>query len=779
MNRFLRALQAWQDSSANPAQRLPTALQFPVNDICNSNCQMCHIWKRKRDYEMSPNEVRIVLSDPLFREVQNVGINGGEPTLRADLEDLVAVIVETLPKLESVALITNALRASRVINAVESIGRRCKDAGKHLDVMVSLDGIGDVHDRVRGVPGNFASANVVIDYLLSTPWVASCRLGCTIIAENAFGVEDVLEFANRKGIYVRFRLGVPHPRLYTETLREPFALSPEAQFHVAAFLETLIYDYERDPVRRAFYQSLRDQLVYGRPRAAGCTWKNHGVTLGPRGELAFCAVASPTIGNAREVSAEKVFWENSEVLSTILQTKCADCRHDYDGIGSRRVLIRQWLSRASKKVPMAGRRFVLAGVDRMRKAGEWAEILYHGKSKRNKPRQPVRDSVLLCGWYGTETLGDRAILAGLCRLLAEEMPGVAVDVASLEPYVTKETCRIMPELKIRAVIDLPEAMTRTAMGTYGVIAVAGGPLMTPVREVIDLAKLLEVARHSGALTTLLGCGLGPLVARGARRFAVEKMVKEAGLCIFRDRSSAELARAFGRNGVTKASVDPAFLWTALRQYGERKSAGRTTIALALRDWQIDAYAADLPRSAAQELKTRFEIELLRLVDALRESGGVEILPICMHTLTVGGDDRMFYRRLFEDRPDLAASIPWRRRSPQDELEQMRCAEAVVAMRYHACVFALAMQKPFVALDYTRGGKIAGLMSDTENHDRMIDLARFDGRQAAMRLLVDIEMRKRPNPPAIAEGERIYREGLRWLAKGISSASNDFVRTAEK
>jgi polysaccharide pyruvyl transferase WcaK-like protein len=354
-----------------------------------------------------------------------------------------------------------------------------------------------------------------------------------------------------------------------------------------------------------------------------------------------------------------------------------------------------------------------------------------------------------------------------------------VDVASLEPYVTKETCRIMPELKIRAVIDLPVAMTRTTMGVYGVVAVAGGPLMTAVREVIDLAKLLEVARNSGALTALLGCGLGPLAARGARRFAVKKMVREAGLCIFRDRSSAELAKAFGRNGVTKASVDPAFLWTALRQNGERKSAGRITIALALRDWQMDAYAADLPRSAAQELKTRFEIELLRLVDTLRESGEVEIIPICMHTLALGGDDRMFYRRLFKGRPGLAASIPWRRRSPQDELEQMRCADVVVAMRYHACVFALAMQKLFLALDYTRGGKIAGLMCDTQNHDRMIDLARFDGRQAAIRLLADIEIRKRPNPPAVAEGERIYREGLRWLAKGISAAPYESVSTAAK
>ncbi len=732
---------------------------------------MCHIWKRKRDDEMGADEIRAVLSNALFREVRDVGINGGEPTLRPDLEDLVAVIVEALPRLESVSLITNAIQARQVIHAIEGVGRICRNAGRRLDVMVSLDGIGEVHDRVRGVAGNFESAVAVIDYLPSAPWVSSSRIGCTIIAENAFGLEDVLAFARRKGIYARFRLGVPHPRLYTETLREPFALGAEARFHVAAFLETLIQDYERDPVRRVFYQSLRDQLAYGRPRAAGCAWRNHGMTLGPRGELAFCAVASPKIGNARERPADEVFWESREVLSTILRTKCADCRHDYDGMMGRRLLIRHWLSQAVSKMPPAGRRLAFAGVDVVRGAAEWAAVLRREKGRGTRPG-PNRDSVLLCGWYGTETLGDRAILAGLCRLIEEEMLGVGVDVASIEPYVTLETSRIMPELKIRTVINLAEAMARTAVRKYGVVAVAGGPLMTPVRQVIDLARLLDVARESGALTALLGCGLGPLAAHGPRRFAVKRMVREAGLCIFRDRSSAELAETLGRRGNSVASIDPAFLWTALRPDRERPTTGRPSVALALRDWQTDAYAADLAPSAARKLKTRIEAELLRLIDTLREAGAVDIVPICMHTHAVGGDDRMFYRRLFEKRPDLADLIPWRRLSPRDDLERMRGTDAVVAMRFHSCVFALALQKPFLALDYTRGGKIAGLMRDSENRDRLVDLAKFDGRDAAARLLDDIRTRVRPHPPAIAEGERIYREGVRWLAKGIDLPSGD-------
>ena len=72
----------------------PVVIQFPVNDICNSKCQMCHIWKQKRDYEISPNELREALKDSLYTNVSNVGINGGEPTLREDLPELASAIFE-------------------------------------------------------------------------------------------------------------------------------------------------------------------------------------------------------------------------------------------------------------------------------------------------------------------------------------------------------------------------------------------------------------------------------------------------------------------------------------------------------------------------------------------------------------------------------------------------------------------------------------------------------------------------------------------------------------
>ncbi len=93
----------------------PIVLQFPVNDICNSRCVMCNIWQRKRDREITPEELRHILADALFNEIRYVGINGGEPTLRSDLPDIGRVLVESLPKLRGMGIITNALRPRMVV----------------------------------------------------------------------------------------------------------------------------------------------------------------------------------------------------------------------------------------------------------------------------------------------------------------------------------------------------------------------------------------------------------------------------------------------------------------------------------------------------------------------------------------------------------------------------------------------------------------------------------------------------------------------------------------
>jgi MoaA/NifB/PqqE/SkfB family radical SAM enzyme len=373
LTQFRSIAKQWLEAVPAPRQRLPEVIQFPVNDICNSRCQMCNIWMQKRDNEVSAPDVRRILGNRLFRQVNSVGINGGEPTLRKDLPDIVSAIVETLPGLKGVSLITNGIQVTRINDAVDAIADITRRHGVHLDVMISLDGVGDVHDRVRGRPGNFASAVQVMEHAGRNPNVASVRIGCTIIRENVYGTYDLLDWCRDHGVYARFRVGIPHPRLYSDTARDPFMLDEDERYFLIVFLEHLITSYERDARRRAFYASLRDQLAYGSPRKAGCSWKHKGVTLTSRGELLYCAVASRTLGNTLTDDAETLFWSNAEHLDDIVRTKCNTCLHDYDGVADRQVVMRSITERILRRSPLwlyqsarSVRRSMLALEDRRR-----------------------------------------------------------------------------------------------------------------------------------------------------------------------------------------------------------------------------------------------------------------------------------------------------------------------------------------------------------------------------------------------------------------------------
>ena len=54
--------------------------------------------------------------------------------------------------------------------------------------------------------------------------------------------------------------------------------------------------------------------------------------------------------------------------------------------------------------------------------------------------------ILILGWYGTETIGDRAIFAGLMQLLSQSLGDINVTVGSLNPFFTERT--LIEDLKI-------------------------------------------------------------------------------------------------------------------------------------------------------------------------------------------------------------------------------------------------------------------------------------------------------------------------------------------
>jgi Fe-coproporphyrin III synthase len=146
-----RAVKLYQlIRSTRRERRLGTCILF-VTSRCNAKCETCFYWQElNRPGDMTFDQIERVSAT--MPDVTDLWLSGGEPTLRSDLNEIVNLFVRR-NMVRRVIIPTNALVKSHVYRAVErALG---ENPGIDLYLNVALDGYGETHDRVRGVPGNW------------------------------------------------------------------------------------------------------------------------------------------------------------------------------------------------------------------------------------------------------------------------------------------------------------------------------------------------------------------------------------------------------------------------------------------------------------------------------------------------------------------------------------------------------------------------------------------------------------------------------------------------
>ena len=177
----------------------PELVVFSLTDRCQSRCSHCNIWKI-RDYrkEMTPEEIGRIFSDSFFSEMKSIIVSGGEITLRHDLKNVLWNINNAMPGI-SICVSTNGLLPDRMIDTV----KYCMEHGLNLVVGISLDGVGEKHDNVRGMPGNFKKVDYLVDELVKIrdeyPRL-NIILGITHSESTHDSVDETKAYAMGKGV---------------------------------------------------------------------------------------------------------------------------------------------------------------------------------------------------------------------------------------------------------------------------------------------------------------------------------------------------------------------------------------------------------------------------------------------------------------------------------------------------------------------------------------------------------------------------------------------------
>jgi len=265
---------------------------------CQNFCRMCHIWKHPTRPE---DEFKPELLEKL-PPLSFCNITGGEPFLREDIGEIVRILRK---KAKRIVISTNGLLTEKII-AVAA-------ANPKVGVRVSLEGLREVNDALRGTPGGFdRGLRTLLE--LRRMGVKDIGFGITVSDGNA---RDMLElYRLAKDLGLEFATAAVHNSFYFHKLDNVLSQKEEAAACFRDLADELLATRRMKNWFRAYFNFGLMNYIQGKPRLLPCTAGTDVFFLDPSGEILPCngmeeSVWFSSFGNLKAASFEDL-WNSDQ-----------------------------------------------------------------------------------------------------------------------------------------------------------------------------------------------------------------------------------------------------------------------------------------------------------------------------------------------------------------------------------------------------------------------------------------------------------------------------------
>jgi MoaA/NifB/PqqE/SkfB family radical SAM enzyme len=282
---------------------------------------------------MDAARVREILNNDLFRKLESVGINGGEPSLVKELPEIIDELLK-LKHLKSIHMISNGTLTDRLLHVTESIQARCRTRKVHFSLSVSLDGVGPVYHACRGMMA-FDQVLSSIERILAEPgrYCDSFGAGCTVSKYNVHYLTELDAFCRERAIPVFYRLAVANRRIHNLHYAGEFSVlssDDDRQAAMEFFFGKVVDKEDRNWKQKFTYYAIFKYLESGgHVRMADCFWQWRDATVDEMGKLYYCATQSKCLGTLNENNASGIFHseENRAYRRQLVDQYCQHCIH--------------------------------------------------------------------------------------------------------------------------------------------------------------------------------------------------------------------------------------------------------------------------------------------------------------------------------------------------------------------------------------------------------------------------------------------------------------------
>ncbi len=280
---------------------------------CNARCTMCNTWQ----HPSAPADELTAADLRTLPRLEFANITGGEPFMRDDLANIVAVVSA---KAERVVVSTNGYYTDRVV----ALATRFPNIG----VRVSLEGLPAANDQLRGLVDGFDHGLRTI-LQLRARGLKDIGFGITLSDRNADDLLELYELADAMG--VEFATAATHNSYYFHKFDNAFS-DPE---HVASRLEQVAQRLlrTRRPKNwfRAWFNLGLANYVRGGKRLLPCGVADDLFFVDPFGEVRPCNGMEATMGSLKRQSFQQI-WSSAEARA--VRQRVARCEQACWMIGS-------------------------------------------------------------------------------------------------------------------------------------------------------------------------------------------------------------------------------------------------------------------------------------------------------------------------------------------------------------------------------------------------------------------------------------------------------------
>lgn len=321
---------------------MPVQLTYFVTTRCNASCPHCFYaaeLNNPQKHDLSLEEVERISKS--MDDLLLIYIGGGEPFLRTDLPEIVEIFCRN-NHTRIVSIPTNGFLPALMLPSIERMCQKCPSTSIHINV--SIDDIGEAHEKFRKVPGGWNKLLQTMDGIKELKKkYSNLSLGCNAtfhhfnqdrFKEIYFHMRDVLR---PDSININLVRGKP---------KDPVSKDIDiAKYREVLSLLQADLRQSRLAVTKSSFQSLINEnqarakeLIYNtyitnKPQIE-CTAGRLAAVIYPDGDVYPCELLEDPaykLGNLRENGCDfRALWSSAKAHETakwIVETKCF-CTHE-------------------------------------------------------------------------------------------------------------------------------------------------------------------------------------------------------------------------------------------------------------------------------------------------------------------------------------------------------------------------------------------------------------------------------------------------------------------